>query len=160
MSKKTQKKTQKKISKKPSKPSSGGRAAGARSKKVAAKTSGNVGKRSATKASHQGASKSLKSSTTAKSKAAAAKSARALPATRRLAATTHSGLAEGTKAPAFRLPRDGGASVSLSDFAGKKLVLFFYPRADTPGCTREAIDFTRLSASLRRKRDRGAWGFG
>ena len=148
MSKKTQKKTQKKISKKPSKPSSGGRAAGARSKKVAAKPSGNVGKRSATKASHQGASKSLKSSTTAKSKAAAAKSARALPATRRLAAATHSGLAEGTKAPAFRLPRDGGASVSLSDFAGKKLVLFFYPRADTPGCTREAIDFTRLSRAF------------
>jgi peroxiredoxin Q/BCP len=48
-------------------------------------------------------------------------------------------------APAFQLPRDGGDSVSLADYAGKKLVLFFYPRADTPGCTREAIDFTRLS---------------
>jgi peroxiredoxin Q/BCP len=54
-------------------------------------------------------------------------------------------LAEGTKAPAFRLPRDGGGTVSLSEYAGKKLVLFFYPRADTPGCTKEAIDFTRLS---------------
>jgi peroxiredoxin Q/BCP len=43
------------------------------------------------------------------------------------------------------LPRDGGSSVSLADYAGKKLVVFFYPRADTPGCTREAIDFTRLS---------------
>jgi peroxiredoxin Q/BCP len=53
-------------------------------------------------------------------------------------------LAEGAKAPSFRLPRDGGDSVSLADFAGKKLVIFFYPRADTPGCTREAIDFTRL----------------
>jgi thioredoxin-dependent peroxiredoxin len=148
MSKKTQKKTEKKTSKKRSKLPSGGRAAGARSKKAAAKPSGNVGKRSAVKASHQGASKPLRSSTTAKSKAAAAKSARALPATRRLAATTYSGLAEGTKAPAFRLPRDGGASVSLSDFAGKKLVLFFYPRADTPGCTREAIDFTRLSGAF------------
>lgn len=144
MSKKTQKKTSKKLSK----PPSGARAAGARSKKVAAKPSRNVGKRSAAKASHQGASKSLKSSTTATSKAAAAKSARTVPATRRPAATTHSGLAEGTKAPAFRLPRDGGASVSLSDFAGKKLVLFFYPRADTPGCTREAIDFTRLSRAF------------
>src|SRR4029079_15737583 len=49
------------------------------------------------------------------------------------------------KAPAFQLPRDGGGSISLADYAGKKLVLFFYPRADTPGCTREAIDFTRLS---------------
>ena len=53
-------------------------------------------------------------------------------------------LAEGARAPAFRLPRDGGDSVSLADFAGRKLVVFFYPRADTPGCTREAIDFTRL----------------
>ena len=35
--------------------------------------------------------------------------------------------------------------VSLADYAGRKLVLFFYPRADTPGCTREAIDFTRLA---------------
>ena len=56
-----------------------------------------------------------------------------------------SGLAEGQKAPAFRLPRDGGDVVTLADFAGRKLVLFFYPRADTPGCTREAIDFTRLA---------------
>lgn len=51
---------------------------------------------------------------------------------------------EGGKAPGFRLPRDGGETVSLADYAGQKLVLFFYPRADTPGCTREAIDFTRL----------------
>jgi peroxiredoxin Q/BCP len=57
-------------------------------------------------------------------------------------------LAEGSKAPAFRLPRDGGETVALSDFAGKKLVLFFYPRADTPGCTREAIDFTRLAGAF------------
>jgi thioredoxin-dependent peroxiredoxin len=48
-------------------------------------------------------------------------------------------------APSFTLPRDGGSSVSLQDFAGKKLVLFFYPRANTPGCTREAVDFTRLA---------------
>lgn len=59
-------------------------------------------------------------------------------------ATAKSGLAEGQEAPAFRLPRDGGDVVTLADFAGRKLVLFFYPRADTPGCTREAIDFTRL----------------
>lgn len=59
-----------------------------------------------------------------------------------------SALAEGAKAPAFRLPRDGGDTVSLSDYSGKKLVLFFYPRADTPGCTKEAIDFTRLAPSF------------
>ncbi|WP_008564510.1 peroxiredoxin [Bradyrhizobium sp. CCGE-LA001] len=54
-------------------------------------------------------------------------------------------LTEGQRAPAFRLPRDGGSVVTLADLAGQKLVLFFYPRADTPGCTREAIDFTRLA---------------
>ncbi len=57
-------------------------------------------------------------------------------------------LAEGAKAPAFQLPRDGGGSLSLADFSGKNLVLFFYPRADTPGCTREAIDFTRLAGQF------------
>ena len=59
-------------------------------------------------------------------------------------------LAAGTKAPAFNLPRDGGGSIALADFAGKKLVLFFYPRANTSGCTREAIDFTRLKAAFGR----------
>jgi peroxiredoxin Q/BCP len=54
-------------------------------------------------------------------------------------------LTEGSKAPAFHLPRDGGGTAGLSDFSGRKLVLFFYPRADTPGCTREAIDFTHLA---------------
>jgi peroxiredoxin Q/BCP len=61
-------------------------------------------------------------------------------------------LTEGAKAPAFRLPRDGGSTVALSDFAGRKLVLFFYPRADTPGCTREAIDFTRLASAFAQSR--------
>jgi peroxiredoxin Q/BCP len=59
-----------------------------------------------------------------------------------------SALAEGARAPAFHLPRDGGQAVSLADFSGRKLVLFFYPRADTPGCTREAIDFTRLKSKF------------
>lgn len=54
-------------------------------------------------------------------------------------------LVEGSRAPSFTLPRDGGGRVSLADFAGKKLVIFFYPRANTPGCTREAMDFTRLA---------------
>ena len=57
-------------------------------------------------------------------------------------------LAEGTKAPAFNLPRDGGASVSLKDFKNRNLVLYFYPKADTPGCTQEAIDFSRLRAAF------------
>jgi len=82
-----------------------------------------------TKASHKPTSKQLiKSNLSAPPKAAAG-----------------TPLAEGAMAPPFSLPRDGGGSVSLADYAGKKLVLFFYPRADTPGCTREAIDFTRLN---------------
>jgi thioredoxin-dependent peroxiredoxin len=50
----------------------------------------------------------------------------------------------GDKAPDFTLPRDGGDSLSLSGFKGRKLVLYFYPKADTPGCTRQAIDFNAL----------------
>jgi peroxiredoxin Q/BCP len=57
-------------------------------------------------------------------------------------------LAEGSKAPAFKLPRDGGGTVSLADFKGRKLVLYFYPRADTPGCTRESIEFSKLRAGF------------
>lgn len=50
----------------------------------------------------------------------------------------------GSKAPPFTLKRDGGGEVKLSDFAGRKLVLYFYPKADTPGCTQEAIAFNGL----------------
>lgn len=50
-------------------------------------------------------------------------------------------LLEGTKAPAFTLPDQNGDPVSLSDFAGKKVVLYFYPRDNTPGCTRQACAF-------------------
>ena len=57
-------------------------------------------------------------------------------------------LRPGVKAPAFTLPRDGGGTISLSDFAGHKLVLYFYPRADTAGCTKEAIVFSRLKAAF------------
>jgi peroxiredoxin Q/BCP len=58
------------------------------------------------------------------------------------------GLQEGSKAPGFKLPADGGGTLSLSDFKGRKLVLFFYPRADTPGCTREAMEFSKLKAAF------------
>jgi peroxiredoxin Q/BCP len=59
-------------------------------------------------------------------------------------------LAEGAAAPAFTLPRDGGGEVALKDFKGKKLVLYFYPKADTEGCTREALDFSRLRPKFSR----------
>src|SRR3977135_1395971 len=54
----------------------------------------------------------------------------------------------GTKAPAFTLTNDSGKKVSLRDYKGRKLVIYFYPRADTPGCTRESIDFSRLKADF------------
>lgn len=57
---------------------------------------------------------------------------------------------EGARAPAFVLPRDGGGKVSLADYKGRKLVLYFYPKADTAGCTREAVDFTSLAGAFRR----------
>src|SRR5258708_12685921 len=57
-------------------------------------------------------------------------------------------LVEGSPAPDFHLARGGGGAVSLDDFKNKKLVLYFYPKADTPGCTIEAKDFSRLSPAF------------
>ncbi len=59
-------------------------------------------------------------------------------------------IAAGTRAPAFTVPRDGGGSVSLAYFKGRKLVLFFYPKADTSGCTREAKGFSALRSRFER----------
>ncbi len=50
-------------------------------------------------------------------------------------------LEKGTKAPAFTLQDKDGSTVSLSDFAGRKVVLYFYPKDSTPGCTRQAQAF-------------------
>jgi len=56
----------------------------------------------------------------------------------------------GGKAPGFRLSHDGQGEVSLADFRGRKLVLYFYPKADTSGCTVEAKDFSKLAAAFER----------
>ena len=153
MSKKTRKKT--------AKASSGGapRGESARStktsavRKSAAKTS--AAKASAAKTRRAAAKKPAQSAKPAKSQGTTAAprlaARKATQPQRPKAAPPLAGgpaLTEGAKAPAFRLPRDGGEAVSLADFAGRKLVLFFYPRADTPGCTREAIDFTRLQSKF------------
>jgi thioredoxin-dependent peroxiredoxin len=114
-------KAAKAVAKKPSKP---------------AKTTAAKAKPAAARESHKPASKPLKSNLSAAQKPA-------IPKPEPVAAAI-----EGGKAPGFRLPRDGGESVALADYAGQKLVLFFYPRADTPGCTREAIDFTRLRSDF------------
>ena len=59
-------------------------------------------------------------------------------------------LSEGDKAPSFSLPQAGGGRVSLANFKGQKLALYFYPKADTEGCTREAIDFSALAKAFAR----------
>lgn len=134
MSKKSRKKSSKTPSgsptakKKPEKTRASTQTRGAKTQSASASKSGKAGAKTA---SHKAASKRLKSSEKPSKPAASVSGA-------------NSALAEDQKAPAFRLPRDGGKVVTLSDYAGQKLVLFFYPRADTPGCTREAIDFTRL----------------
>lgn len=56
----------------------------------------------------------------------------------------------GDLAPQFELPKDGGGSLSLAAFAGKPIVLYFYPQDDTTSCTQEAIDFSRLKPEFER----------
>ncbi|MCK6557529.1 peroxiredoxin, partial [Candidatus Binatia bacterium] len=58
---------------------------------------------------------------------------------------------EGRKAPAFTLTDDAGGKVSLGDFAGKDLVLYFYPKDDTPGCTKEACGFRDAWKALQKR---------
>ncbi len=60
-------------------------------------------------------------------------------------------LKPGDKAPEFVLPTAEGGPVSLKDLRGKKVVLYFYPKDDTPGCTREACAFRDDFAAFRRK---------
>jgi peroxiredoxin Q/BCP len=56
----------------------------------------------------------------------------------------------GAKAPDFSLPDGNGKNVSLMDFKGKNLVIYFYPKDDTPGCTKEACDFRDNLARLKK----------
>ena len=60
-------------------------------------------------------------------------------------------LEAGKKAPAFTLKNAKGESVSLADFAGKDVVLYFYPKDDTPGCTKEACGFRDAWSELRKR---------
>jgi peroxiredoxin Q/BCP len=61
----------------------------------------------------------------------------------------------GTKVPDFTLPDQDGNPVSLSDFKGKTVVLFFYPKADTPGCTIEACEFRDQFPRFSKLKDKG-----
>ena len=65
-------------------------------------------------------------------------------------------LAPGDTAPDFTLPSDTGEEVSLSDLRGRKVIVYFYPAAMTPGCTTQACDFTDSLDSLQARRLRGA----
>ena len=60
-------------------------------------------------------------------------------------------LKEGDPAPTFTAPTNGGGKVSLADFKGKHVVLYFYPRDDTPGCTKEACAFRDHFADFKKK---------
>jgi peroxiredoxin Q/BCP len=60
-------------------------------------------------------------------------------------------LKPGDKAPGFTAPTQDGTTVSLSDYAGKPVVLYFYPRDDTPGCTKEACGFRDAFADFKKK---------
>ena len=57
-------------------------------------------------------------------------------------------ITEGQPAPAFDMPTDGGANISLDALKGRTVVLYFYRKADTPGCTNEGKDFTALAAEF------------
>ena len=57
---------------------------------------------------------------------------------------------EGAKAPDFSLLVDGGGSISLSGLKGRNAAIYFYPKADTPGCTKESMDFSRLKPEFER----------
>jgi thioredoxin-dependent peroxiredoxin len=152
MSKKTREKTSKKTSK-----ASSGKATRAESATLA-RTAAKTSRAAANKSSKAKSSKTKKAAskpgtTPAVRKATAPKAgtrsqSAGKPQRPKASADNKSALAEGAKAPPFHLPRDGGEAVSLADFRGRKLVLFFYPRADTPGCTKEAIDFTRLKSKF------------
>jgi peroxiredoxin Q/BCP len=58
---------------------------------------------------------------------------------------------EGRKAPEFRLASSEGGEVSLSDLRGRTVVLYFYPKDDTPGCTREACGFRDAQAAIKKR---------
>jgi peroxiredoxin Q/BCP len=107
----------------------------AKKAKSAPNTTGKASKKSPT-ATKPTAKTSASAKAVAKPKPKAAVVAQALPQSE-----ARAGLAEGDKAPAFSLPDESGALVSSASLSGKPYVIYFYPKDDTPGCTKEACDF-------------------
>lgn len=64
--------------------------------------------------------------------------------------TATTALEPGAKAPAFSLATDGGGTMALKDLKGRPVVLYFYPKDDTPGCTTEARDFSALAPAFQK----------
>lgn len=91
------------------------------------------------------AAKKTKAKVTASAKKAtakpAAKTVRTTKAIAKPAPAKSAGVGEGDKAPSFSLPDETGVTVSSASLAGKPYVIYFYPKDDTPGCTKEACDF-------------------
>jgi peroxiredoxin Q/BCP len=109
-----------------------------------AKKSAAAPAKKAAPAAKKAAPAAKKAAPAAAKKAAPAAAKKAAPAAAKKAAPAAKpepagGAAE--VAPAFSLPADDGSTISLADFAGKRVVLYFYPKDNTPGCTREACDF-------------------
>ncbi len=111
------------------------------------KTASKVTKTTRTKAPAKKAKAPASSSKTTKAKATP-KAAAPKAGAKAKAAPAPSGAPEvGAVAPAFSLPADDGSTVSLESLRGKNVVLYFYPKDDTPGCTKEACGFRDASAA-------------
>ncbi len=93
---------------------------------------------------------SAKKTPTTKTKLSVAKKSTSISTKGKGVATT-SGLKVGSRAPAFSLPNEKGQVVKLSELKGKKIVLFFYPKDDTSGCTKEACSFRDGLQAIRKK---------
>ncbi len=91
-----------------------------------------------------------KKTPTTKTKPSLAKKSTSIATTGKKVATTN-GLKIGSRAPAFSLPNEKGQVVKLSELKGKKVVLFFYPKDDTSGCTKEACSFRDGLQAIRKK---------
>jgi peroxiredoxin Q/BCP len=151
MSKKTRKKSSKSASGRSASKAGGAKAKTtkrATAKKPRASVAGKAARKVSSKRGTTSKKTSAKTTKRSGSKAASATKSAAAKSQKKPAVAPARKIAtlnEGDTAPAFSLPRDGGQFVSLADYAGRKLVIFFYPRANTPGCTLEAIAFSRLA---------------
>lgn len=121
-----------------------------------------VKKTAAKKAGKKPATKATSSRKTSKKAAPARKAAAKKPAAKKPASKSAAGAETpvrsagklprlGAAAPGFSLPAADGSTVSLADFRGRQVVVYFYPKADTPGCTKEACGFNAALASFRER---------